>query len=150
MEKFNNFLRKNCKRNDEKILHWWFSTWRKHIRYIGKLENYEKIREVLNETLLVNLIKKKDKVTKIINRGLLGKYLYKWKTKINTNKTYKDIIEPYSQGSEILQRFVFRTTYPDILDSFNEKVFNFSIMKTLPKLIQHFEKKNTKNILRSK
>ena len=176
-KKFMSIMRRLLKNGDKNLLHWWFGEWRKKARYLkeyniravlinaslkcddekNKLRALNKIekRAIINnitydlkQKILKIILNKFDDIGKRKYKEKIATAFYRWKANAGHFKSPYELIQPYKEGAEILQRFVWRTTHPDILNAFDDQITEKAKKKLLVKILVVLNKNNAKDLLR--
>ena len=123
---------KTEKRNNTYLLKYYINRWKNNC-------NNEKFKDFKAGVFSKNVNHVHSRMDKIT----LKKYFDKWRRQLPQGRKLLDI----NDGAEILQRFVFRTTFPDPLAAFSEKIDVENKRETSLKLLI-VKKRNLKDNLR--
>ena len=175
--RFEEIMRKFFQNRDKDLLHWYLGEWRNRARRlminnfkaiiikasISSNEEKDKLRAIykikerakdnkykleMQRKILKFILNKYDELGDTKLKGKLASAFYRWKANVGHFKSPYEIIKPYKDGAEILQRFCWRITHPDILDAFYDKITTEEIKKKLLKLIIDLDKNYVKDLLR--
>ena len=176
-ERFRALIACYFRKNEKDLLHWWFGQWRKNtmrlkvyelkalllkhladskernqkLKAIRNLQNnvYEyRYKEVLKNTMVKTVITKIDKVNNEVDKGLLSKYFYIWKSKVG-EKTNKKILDKYEEGSKLMEKFCRRLNHEDVIEAFDYTITIPAIQYKLKKIIiSKYSNDSRNNLLR--
>ena len=177
-EKFRALIACYFRQNDKDILHWWFGQWRKNamklkiyelkalllkhvadtkernqklkaMRKLKEKMNDYRLKEVIKSISIKNIITKIDKVEVEIDKGMLAKAFYTWKSKVGDKKN-KKFLDGYKNGTKLMEKFCLRLNHEDILGAFDDKITIPAIEDKLRKYINSRNNNNNKNLLLKK
>ena len=177
-EKFRALIACYFRQNDKDILHWWFGQWRKNamklkiyelkalllkhvadtkernqklkaMRNLKEKMNDYRLKEVIKSISIKNIITKIDKVEVEIDKGMLAKAFYTWKSKVGDKKN-KKFLDGYEKGTKLMEKFCLRLNHEDVLGAFDDKITIPAIEDKLRKYINSRNNNNNKNLLLKK
>ena len=176
-KKFTEMIKRIVRNGDKDLLHWWFGEWRKKVRFLKEYnfrailinsslkcdEEKDKLRALkdiqknaiinditndLKQRILKFVLNKFEDLGKTKYKEKVATAFYRWKANAGHFKSPYELIQPYKEGAEILQRFVWRTTHYDILDAFDDNITDEAKRKILIKLLSYINKNYVKDLLR--